>query len=201
MPSNQTTNYKLNQWAAEDQVRRVDFNSDNSKIDAALAKKAERTDLTALETTVSAKADKSALTALETAVSKKAEKTDLDSLKKTVDTLSGTVTGHTGTMKTLGNCQIEHTTYVGSGEAVHTIPLPANTLLVIINGSNLTTLTAVRGASPIISINGGGYGMSLTAVWAERSLTLTYNGSSGGPADATCNSAKATYNMITLRTL
>ena len=34
--SNQTTNYALNQWSATDPVLRTDFNSDNSKIDAAL---------------------------------------------------------------------------------------------------------------------------------------------------------------------
>ena len=31
-----TTNYNLNQWDAEDQVRREDFNADNAAIDAAL---------------------------------------------------------------------------------------------------------------------------------------------------------------------
>ena len=36
MASGQTTNYKLNQWAAEDPVLRTDFNQDNAKIDAAL---------------------------------------------------------------------------------------------------------------------------------------------------------------------
>ena len=37
MASGQTQNYQLNQWAAEDQVLRTDFNADNAKIDAALA--------------------------------------------------------------------------------------------------------------------------------------------------------------------
>ena len=32
----QTTNYQLNQWDPEDRILRTDFNSDNSKIDAAL---------------------------------------------------------------------------------------------------------------------------------------------------------------------
>ena len=32
-----TTNYNLNQWDADDVVRREDFNADNAKIDAALA--------------------------------------------------------------------------------------------------------------------------------------------------------------------
>lgn len=33
----QTTNYKLNQWDPEDRILRTDFNSDNQKIDTALA--------------------------------------------------------------------------------------------------------------------------------------------------------------------
>ena len=36
MASGQTTNFGLNQWAAEDKVIRTEFNEDNAKIDAAL---------------------------------------------------------------------------------------------------------------------------------------------------------------------
>ena len=35
---NQTTNYQLSQWESTDRILMSDFNSDNSKIDAALAK-------------------------------------------------------------------------------------------------------------------------------------------------------------------
>ena len=37
MASNQTANYSLNQWAAEDQVLRAEFNQDNQRVDGALA--------------------------------------------------------------------------------------------------------------------------------------------------------------------
>ncbi len=36
MASSYTEHYRLNQWEAEDPVRRVDFNEDNAQIDAAL---------------------------------------------------------------------------------------------------------------------------------------------------------------------
>ena len=36
MASGQTTNYGLNQWAAEDKVIRTEFNEDNARIDAAI---------------------------------------------------------------------------------------------------------------------------------------------------------------------
>ena len=42
MASSQTSNYKLNQWAASDKFLRTEFNSDNSKIDAALKALASR---------------------------------------------------------------------------------------------------------------------------------------------------------------
>lgn len=36
MASGQTSNYRLNQWAAEDRVSRTDFNEDNLKIEQAI---------------------------------------------------------------------------------------------------------------------------------------------------------------------
>ena len=42
MASGQTSNYGLNQWAAEDPVLRTDFNQDNAKLDAALDHLANR---------------------------------------------------------------------------------------------------------------------------------------------------------------
>ncbi len=53
MASNYTEHYQLNQWEAEDAVRRVDFNADNAKIDAALAGKASAAALNGLSSTVS----------------------------------------------------------------------------------------------------------------------------------------------------
>ena len=41
MPSNQTTNYQLSQWAKSDQVKMEDFNADNAKLDAALKAEAD----------------------------------------------------------------------------------------------------------------------------------------------------------------
>ena len=38
---NQTANYQLSQWEASDRILMEDFNSDNSKIDAALEAQAE----------------------------------------------------------------------------------------------------------------------------------------------------------------
>ena len=63
MASNYTTNYNLCQWQPTDQVQRTDFNADNAKLDAALAAKAEQSDLDALESAVELKAAQSALNA------------------------------------------------------------------------------------------------------------------------------------------
>ena len=37
MPTSQTPNYQLNQWSRDDRILMEDFNSDNAKIDAAIA--------------------------------------------------------------------------------------------------------------------------------------------------------------------
>ena len=47
MASGQTSNYGLNQWAAEDPVLREDFNQDNAKIDQAVGKVQEQAGRTA----------------------------------------------------------------------------------------------------------------------------------------------------------
>ena len=41
MPSNQTANYQLNQWAKPDRIMMDDFNADNQKLDAALKANAD----------------------------------------------------------------------------------------------------------------------------------------------------------------
>lgn len=46
----QTSNYQLSQWDAEDRIQREDFNSDNEKVDAAL--KAQSDEITALTAAV-----------------------------------------------------------------------------------------------------------------------------------------------------
>ena len=53
MASNYTEHYDLCQWETTDQVQRTDFNADNAKIDAALAAKADSTDLTGVSEAVS----------------------------------------------------------------------------------------------------------------------------------------------------
>ena len=89
MASGQTQYYGLSQWEAADKVERVDFNSDNAKIDGALralaeqaGRKADKSTVTNLSSVVSQKADKTALTAAEKRVSAlergKAEQVALD---------------------------------------------------------------------------------------------------------------------------
>ena len=71
MASNHTEHFSLNQWHADDQVLRTDFNEDNAKIDSALkdlaaaqAEKADQTALDALAAEVAKKATTAALEAL-----------------------------------------------------------------------------------------------------------------------------------------
>ena len=90
MASNQTERYGLSQWEKSDKVLMEDFNADNAKLDAALAAQAE-------------------------AMEDKADVTALEALARTVNTLSGTVSGQSSTLSRKGNCQIYYSTYVGAG--------------------------------------------------------------------------------------
>ncbi len=174
MASNFTANYQLNQWEAEDAVRRVDFNEDNAKIDAAIK---------AVDQRVDGKADTSALS----------------SLSSRVDSLAGTVSAQGNVLNGKGNCQIQLTTYVGTGTDVNTIPLPSNTLLVIIHGQR-NQLAAARGATDILCHGGSGSGGNVIAQWTDSSLTLTARSGDFTGSHATCNQLNVTYYMVIFRT-
>lgn len=91
MASNHTEHFSLNQWQADDQVLRTDFNEDNAKIDSALK------DLAAAQ---AEKADQTALDALAAEVAKKAATAALDALSKKLAAMpclvTGTYTGRRG---------------------------------------------------------------------------------------------------------
>ena len=84
MASNHTEHFSLNQWQADDQVLRTDFNEDNAKIDSALK------DLAAAQ---AEKADQSALDALAAEVAKKAATAAQDALSKKLASMPCLVTG------------------------------------------------------------------------------------------------------------
>ena len=84
MASNHTEHFSLNQWQADDQVLRTDFNEDNAKIDSALK------DLAAAQ---AEKADQSGLDALAAEVAKKAATAALDALSKKLASMPCLVTG------------------------------------------------------------------------------------------------------------
>ena len=75
MASNHTEHFSLNQWQADDQVLRTDFNEDNAKIDSALKGLSD-----GLAAAQAEKADQTALDALAAEVAKKAA-TNLSTVK------------------------------------------------------------------------------------------------------------------------
>ena len=84
MASNHTEHFSLNQWQADDQVLRTDFNEDNAKIDSALK------DLAAAQ---AEKADQTALDALAAEVAKKATTAALEALSKKLASKASPATG------------------------------------------------------------------------------------------------------------
>lgn len=95
-----TQNYNLNQWEPTDEIRREDFNADNAAIDAALAANAKALSdyQTANDAAVAKKAETSTVTALQQSVNSQiaALSTALGSGGKTARITYGTYTG-TGT--------------------------------------------------------------------------------------------------------
>ena len=83
MASKYTSNYGLCQWEASDKVLRTEFNSDNAKIDAALASKAS-------VSAVNSKADASALSALQSTVSSQGTSLALRNCRFVTGTYTGT---------------------------------------------------------------------------------------------------------------
>ena len=75
MASNQTSSYGLSQWEATDAVQRLEFNSDNAKVDAALK---------SLSDQVVQKASQSALNTVISAVNQKADAATVSSLSQVV---------------------------------------------------------------------------------------------------------------------
>ena len=136
MSTNHTTNYDLNQWEGTDKVLRTEFNADNAKIDAALKTNA---DAIAAET--------AARTA---ALGQKADQSALSSLAQTVS-------GHTAALTQLGNCQLYHTTYVGTGTADFTAPssltFPHKPYVLFVGGGN-EQFIALRGMESALGIRG-----------------------------------------------
>ena len=119
MASNQTSNYGLNQWAAEDRVIREEFNTDNTKVDAALAGLAAQT---------AAKAAQTEVDGIKTQLAAKAAQSALDSLSGTVDGLSTSLAKKFGT----DNSYIKTGTYTGNGSVSRTVSLGFRPCMVII---------------------------------------------------------------------
>ena len=163
MATNHTQTYQLSQWLPADQVRRTDFNEDNAKIDAVLAGLA------------GGKADAEALTAL----------------AGTVSGLSSTVTGHTAQLSQKGNCQIDQTSYSGSGQAG-----AGTALSFTFSGTPiLVFVMKVGGTEPQILMNGiaRGYG-DLAVSWGQNSVSW-YSPSS---ASNQMNERGAVYQVYAL---
>ena len=104
MSTNHTPNYALSLWEASDQVTRVEFNENHTKIDAALqgleaalAGKAAQSAISTLQSSLSSL--QGSLSALQTTVARKQDTSS--ALKVTTGTYTGTGTAGSGSPNTL----------------------------------------------------------------------------------------------------
>lgn len=172
--SNQTTNYDLSQWLPTDPVHHEDFNGDNAKLDAALA-------------------------ALDSA---KADADDFDDLSSKVTTVTNSHNSlvfdvyHLQNEK--GNCQIETTTYTGTGyhgsSHVNSLSFSDGTpvLVLVMGESNLGGLRMVRGLN---TAQTSGFYSQVTVSWTDSGLSWY-----GGDDEEQMNELNRTYTVVALLT-
>ena len=157
---NQTNNYQLSQWDPEDRILRADFNSDNSKVDAALKNNA---DAVTAEASARANADSAEASARASAIAAEAS------------ARTSAVAELTAALELKGNCQIYYTTYVGDGADSKTLTFPRKPLLVQVMG-NLLVLHAIQGVPQAISHNETGYSSAqCSAEWSGNSFTWSHS--------------------------
>ena len=143
-----TQNYQLNQWKKSDRIMMEDFNSDNAKIDAALA-------------------------ALNAA---KAENTALANLSQQISSLTATVEGNRTALAGKGNCEIRKIVYTGTGlygasnPSVWTFGDCIPQLVIIAHSNNSDILLCL--VNGITSSKLIGLSLWATAIWSGNTLSL-----------------------------
>ena len=159
MATNQTTNYQLNQWEPTDAVRRVEFNQDNAKVDAALK---------SLSDQVLQKANQSALNTLISSVNQKADASTVSSLSSLLNSEISQRQAADSSLQTAlalkGNCQIYYGTYTGDGQQTRTLTFPGRPLLIQIMGGNLQCVS-VQGNTNLMCRTSGSAGEVCNASW------------------------------------
>ena len=155
MATNQTANYDLNQWLSTDQVLRTDFNTDNAKVDAALAGLAE---------TAAGKAEQTSLDAL---AASKAEQTAVGALSAQGAALpriaAGTYVG-TGTSDSSGPCRLDFTDSLGRPPQLVVVRPQAGM------GDGLVLLQGMTESMDALSGNYGS-GSNNTVSWSGASVS------------------------------
>ena len=153
MSTNQTPNYQLCQWEAEDKVLRTEFNADNAKIDAGIKAVDRRVD--SLSSTVAGKASSSALAGLQSVVN-----------------------GQAAAIAKLGNCILHYSTYTGTADytdytAQRTLTFPHRPVaLFLMHDGEYCGLFAVQGASSVpVVVSSRSYACNCS--WSDNSVTLT----------------------------
>ena len=164
---NQTANFQLSQWGKSDRILMEDFNSDNAKLEAAL---------TTQRTALASKADSSALlgeintrkTALaaEEAARKKADTDEATARSRAISTLNTAVAK-------LGNCQIYHTAYSGTGTTItesnpKTFTFPHQPKMMMFFGSGNKRFWAIRGMDYVFVGNYESYNLR----WEGKTVSL-----------------------------
>ena len=186
MATNQTTNYQLNQWEPTDAVQRVDFNTDNAKVDAALK---------SLSDQVLQKANQSALNTLISSVNQKVDASTVSGLSSLLNSEIAQRQEGDGALQSAltlkGNCQIYYGTYIGDGQRSRTLTFSGRPLLIQIMGGNLQCLS-VQGNPNLMCRTNGSAGEVCDVSWSGNSFTWS------GYSEYCANNSGETYYVAAL---
>ena len=169
MSTNQTPNYQLCQWEAEDKVLRTEFNADNAKIDAGIKAVDRRVD--SLSSTVAGKASSSALAGLQSVVN-----------------------GQAAAIAKLGNCAVHYAAFQGNGADRRTYTFDHRPVFaVLLDESTGRYMAIVRGAKQGFLLEYSGY-EAVPVSWGAKSITID---SKTNGTITVLNNPSRTYHMVT----
>ena len=195
---NQTANYQLCQWDPTDRILMEDFNSDNSKVDAALKAQADTLE------SLSQKAGGRLLGTLKASASGTTCEFRLDGVDWSAwrevhlvadpytDTRAAALEAAAGGF---GNCQIYCDTYTGTGSGATSVTFPQKPLFVFITGTTeRVSMALARDAATAFSYNGN-YSLNVDVSWTENGVTVTQPDNN---MSYQCNLIGKTYLVLAL---
>ena len=184
-----TPNYQLHQWDPEDNFLRTDFNTDLSKIDTALAGKADNSDITNLQNQLNKKVtnlqgqinklpNSDAITNLQNQINtqqqqinRKPNSSAITNLQNQINTQKNQINTQQSQINTLssGKAEFVRGTYSGSGsgyvESTKSINLGFRPTAVFVSGGTYSDMVTTSNSSILLRVTSTGFDAIYTGAY------------------------------------